>query len=404
MIHCAFRWSVVAFLLAYAMAYDSQAAEPPAPKFDAQVVDPHVQIGYGLAIGDVDGDGKPDILLADKRQIVWYRNGEWQRHVMAEDLTPQDNVCITARDIRGDGKLQVAVGAGWNPGETHDPAKSGAVFFLIRPKNPTERWEPVQLVHEVTVHRMQWVKTGEGKIQLVVVPLHGRDNKDGQGLGARVLAYDVPADPHGEWTTHLIDDTLHKTHNFELLPPGMATNDVQSILLAGREGIKMLTGGATPWQGRMISSEPASVGVGEVRLGALGGRTAIAAVEPMHGNQLVVYLGGGVGFDQTFNRKVLDDKLVEGHALAWADFLGIGRPQIVVGWRSMDRKKRTGIKLFVPLDDEGREWQSHLIDDNQMDCEDLKVADLDGDGRPDIIAAGRATHNLVIYWNRTPKR
>ena len=69
----------------------------------------------------------------------------------------------------------------------------------------------------------------------------------------------------------------------------------------------------------------------------------------------------------------------------------------------MDRKKRTGIKLFVPLDDEGREWQSHLIDDNQMDCEDLKVADLDGDGRPDIIASGRATHNLVIYWNRTPK-
>ena len=28
------------------------------------------------------------------------------------------------------------------------------------------------------------------------------------------------------------------------------------------------------------------------------------------------------------------------------------------------------------------------------------AADLDGDGRPEIIAAGRDTHNLKIYWNR----
>jgi len=30
----------------------------------------------------------------------------------------------------------------------------------------------------------------------------------------------------------------------------------------------------------------------------------------------------------------------------------------------------------------------------------LKVADLNGDGKADIIAAGRATKNVVIYWNR----
>lgn len=35
-----------------------------------------------------------------------------------------------------------------------------------------------------------------------------------------------------------------------------------------------------------------------------------------------------------------------------------------------------------------------------MACEDLKLADLDGDGRLDIVASGRATKNLVIYWNR----
>jgi hypothetical protein len=81
--------------------------------------------------------------------------------------------------------------------------------------------------------------------------------------------------------------------------------------------------------------------------------------------------------------------------------LGIGHDQIVAGWRAPNKDKKVGIKLYVPLDDKGEKWETHLIDDNQMACEDLKVADLDGDGQPDIIAAGRATHNLVIYWNRT---
>jgi hypothetical protein len=35
-----------------------------------------------------------------------------------------------------------------------------------------------------------------------------------------------------------------------------------------------------------------------------------------------------------------------------------------------------------------------------MACEDALAADLNGDGRADIVAGGRATHNVKIYWNR----
>jgi hypothetical protein len=35
-----------------------------------------------------------------------------------------------------------------------------------------------------------------------------------------------------------------------------------------------------------------------------------------------------------------------------------------------------------------------------MAIEDLKTADLGGDGKPDLILTGRQTKNLQILWNK----
>ena len=154
------------------------------PKFETRIVDDKVEIGYGLGIGDVDGDGKADILLADKKQFVWYRNGDWKRFVMIDSLTQRDNVCLAVRDVNGDGQVEVAVGAQWNPGETVDTQASGSVHYLIRPEDPTQLWEAVPLYHVPTVHRMQWIKVEDG-YQLIMLPLHGQGNKGGEGEGVK---------------------------------------------------------------------------------------------------------------------------------------------------------------------------------------------------------------------------
>src|SRR4051812_18709762 len=124
-----------------------------AAQFKEQTIDEKVGIGYGLAIADVNGDGKPDILLVDKQDVAWYENPGWQKHVIAEKLTAIDHVCIAAQDIDGDGKAEVAVGAGWNPGDT---VGSGAGFYLVPPADRTQKWKPVELHHEPTVHQMWW--------------------------------------------------------------------------------------------------------------------------------------------------------------------------------------------------------------------------------------------------------
>ena len=89
-------------LLWLAASSVAAAGASSVPAFRAVEIDSNIQIGYGVAVADVNGDAKPDVLLADKHQIVWYENPDWTKHVIAEKLTPHDHVCIAAMDIDGD--------------------------------------------------------------------------------------------------------------------------------------------------------------------------------------------------------------------------------------------------------------------------------------------------------------
>ena len=383
------------------------AAEPPAPKFRAVTIDDKIQIGYGLAVADVDGDRKPDILLADKKQFVWYKNPTWEKYVIAENLTEKDNVCLAAQDLDGDGKCELAVGAEWNPADTE---KSGAVFYLIAPADRTQKWEAVKFPSvEPTTHRMKWLKLDGDKWGLVVVPLHGRGNKNGEGAPVKVLCYVKPADPRDEWKAEVVDESMHMTHNFDILRFQMGTSEQFMLLIGGREGVQAASRTPERWKS---SAQQGFQSTGEVRYGAPTGFLT-ATIEPMHGNMLVAN-HYATRVDQSvegwfqvtggdLRRHVLTDQLTEGHALACGDVLGTKNgDQIVVGWRGNPQKPQpVGIKLFAPLDAQGEKWRESLIDDNGMACEDLVLADLDGDGKLDIVASGRATKNVKIYFNET---
>lgn len=365
--------------------------EAPPAKFRAQTLDAKLGIGYGLSVADIDGDGKQDIVLVDAKETVWYRNPEWTKHRMTGALTKLDHVCVAACDIDGDKKAEVAVGAEWNPGDTKN---SGAVFTVNAPEDRTKEWTAQKQHREPTVHRMQWMKDKKEKPFLAVLPLHGCDNVNAEGEGIRFLGYTPMKDPATEWPNFLINDQFHLAHNFDVIRWTDGVGD--SMLVASKEGVHLV------WDhSRWTATQLTDLGAGEVRLGKLpGGSRFVSTIEPFHGNAVAVYQQPDGDGSWNSTRVVLDESLAEGHALATADFLGLGYDQVIAGWRKADKGGKVGIRLYIPTEEDGSAWKLHAtVDDNTMACEDFKVADLNGDGKPDIIAAGRATKNLVVYWN-----
>ncbi len=365
-----------------------------AADFEREEIDSRLMIPYGVDVGDVDGDGKLDILLAGKRHFGWYQAPRWLHHTLARNITLRDNVCIAAEDIDGDGMVEIAVGSRWNPGNTIEPLASGSVHYLIRPKkDPTELWEPLELFHEPTVHRMRWVQGADSAFRLVVLPLHGFGNKGGKGeLGVNVRTYRPnlawPTQVRG-WTHEAIDRTLHQAHNFD--------HQGSFVYVGGAEGIIRREVTDNSHKNALIispqNSQPPCKGVGEVRKG----EGFIAAIEPMHGTDLVTYTPGEE--KGTWVRTLLTDQLSQGHALGVADLTSAPGEEIVVGWRHPNAADEMGIQIYSQVNQ--GVWQASWIDKNGIATEDIKLADLDGDGRIDIVASGRKTHNLVIYWNRS---
>ncbi|HPM81247.1 MAG TPA: VCBS repeat-containing protein [Candidatus Anammoximicrobium sp.] len=359
--------------------------------------------GYQVAVADVNADGRPDViaLSTEADRVDWYENPTWQRRPVART---DKNIDLAAYDIDGDTRLELALAGGFYFNESR---RGGEIYLLRQPTAEDVPWTRHRIAADPVTHRVRWADLdGDGRKELVHVPLFGPGSEGARApRPAHLWAFAVPPHfPSGKLEVWKIDETLTVVHGVhigdldgdgreEILTAsyeGIFRFDLEGPLAEGRWIKKQIAAGAPP-----VSNEPgAARGSSEVAVGRLpDGRSFLAAIEPWHGHQVVVYLpqDGPDGW----RRCVLDESLREGHALVVADLDRDGRDELVAGWRGAGG----GLTLYDSSDSKASGFHAVPLD-RQIAVEGLAVADLNGDGRSDLVAVAGRSNKLVWYENR----
>jgi hypothetical protein len=381
------------------------AGQPTAPPWTLieHTIATDLRGGYHVAAADLNKDGRTDLLAVatgQKVDLVWFENpsgagargapATWARHVMASGYPGMINA--DAFDVDGDGYPEVVLQSGFST----TPAKGdGRMILLTKGADVNAPWTAKEFDRMPSVHRVRWMDAyGNGRKIAVNAPLGGvngapPDYRDKVGI----YAYDPGKGYTRETITDADEGVLHGISIVDWDGKGR-----DALLSASFMGIhlhrfdngkwartRLAAGNADPW--------PKNGASDVVALRTKAGRQ-LAAIEPWHGNQVVVYRGQGETWDQ---RTVIDDTLIDGHTLVQGDLDGDGVDEIVAGYRG------AGGGVNVYRLGGGDRWTKFAVatpDQKSMAAAGCVLAHLNDDRRLDLACIGASTANLKWYENQ----
>lgn len=184
----------------------------PRGEWTARIVDSQVHGIHGLLVADVDGDGRPD-LIANSAQpkgefpesVVWYRTPDrpreadrWPRFIAADGDAPGLTHYLGCGDVNGDGRADIMTAAKGGP---MAPDGTGDWFaYWEAPADPASRGWTKRLVargEPGATNILPGDVNGDGRIDLVC----------SRGHGVGLVWFAGP-----DWTPHQIDATLEGPH------------------------------------------------------------------------------------------------------------------------------------------------------------------------------------------------
>lgn len=362
-------------------------------QFATHTVATEIRFGYQVLITDLNNDGRPDLigLGAQMPELLWFENPGWERHVIAADMSGMINA--NAADLDGDGIPEIALAYGFGITGANS---TGDIAILRHDGDPTRPWTLQQIDAIPTAHRIRFADIdGNGEPVLVVAPIlneKAESQADPDRLPTPLLVYRP-----GSWERELVtQENRGVVHG--LLPWDLDGDGRDEILTAGRQGIFSHRPGADgSWIRTQLSGGKAGDypdgGSSDVSAGVFGGEPFFAAIEPFHGNEVVVYRKGA---GDAWTRQVIDTELVNGHSLVVADLDGDGNGEIVAG----GTRGPKNLYLYRATDADGTRWERSIIDD-AIAANGCEAADINGDGRIDISCIDNAAPNDLKWYENT---
>ncbi|MBL8178045.1 MAG: VCBS repeat-containing protein [Bryobacterales bacterium] len=317
------------------------------------------------------------------KELVWFENPTWQRHVLATGVNRMINVAPL--DANSDGIPELLLAQ-----EFANAAKNsiGVVTLLESNSDPRQPWKMREIDRLPTSHRLRPIRLRGGSA-IVNAPLTGAKAEPPEYRDFNPVVYYRPP----AWQRTLIDNSLQGVMH-GIFVVDWNGDGVDELLTASFEGIHLLhpdrpnakpeklsPGDPAPW--------PAS-GASEIVVAKLGKERILASIDPWHGNQVSVHRRKG----GKWQRQVIDNQDPDGHTLHAADLDGDGRDELIAGFRGATRSV-----YFYKADAKGQSWTRTPIDKGNIAAAGCAIADFDADRRLDAACIGSATANLKLYKN-----
>jgi len=369
---------------------------------------PCAKLGFCLT-ADLTGNGRPDVIVGGagepfpgkdriwaaqqsgvptfpslrsrlgltETNLFWYENPGWERHDIA--FAPHLDVGATVGDITGDGRPNVVAGQGL--GNTD-------VYWFDYESGPRGEWTPhlvtsaFEKYHDLLLADVD----NDGAPELIGVSQESET----------IFYYDIPADPYQspwpEANRHIID----QGREIEGLSVRDIDGDGDNELIAGTSVYTQDDRATDEWHREDIVTGWDYTRVAVSDLDG-DGRPEIVFSEGdsphlgTHPGRVAVFEG------PDWEGTVLADDLFCPHPLQIADFTGDGTDDIYVAEMGLGKNDSPTHLLFVNDGDGGftREVVAAGVETHEA-----KVADMTGNGRPDIVGKSYGPdHHVDIWYN-----